>query len=105
MLLIKHENNWSDEMDIYGFVVWPEEDWQGFLEDYQKVFAKCVPLEWYVGTNEYIIFEDYDQFLNSFEVVALSDDEAKVITTLFGHFYGFFPPEDPLDYFMDDMYE
>ena len=80
-LLIKFEGNWADEMDVYGFTIISEEHWKyKNLEWTHTPF----PYEYGVGTNESIIFEDIQEYLRSFKVEKISDDEIKCIQKFFG---------------------
>ena len=93
-LLVKYDSNWADEMDIDGFKVLTDKQWEKYQRDFKKHFKE----EWYtyyVGTNEEIEYGDFEEFRNDFNVSEITDEEAAVLEKLFGNLskysYGFFP--------------
>jgi hypothetical protein len=93
-LLVKYDSNWADEMDINGFKVLTNEQWEKYQKDFKKLFKKeCY--SYYVGTNEEIEYSDFDEFISDFKTSEITDEEAAVIEKLFGNLstygYGFFP--------------
>jgi len=87
MILVKFEGNWADEMDIYGFHVMSEEQWE-----YKKNEIKHTPFpeEVYFGTNEYETYETPEEYLRNFKVIEITEIEAEIISRLFGSYYGSF---------------
>lgn len=111
MVLLHYSNNWADEFDVSGFVVWSAADWEEHKELVSKLFdkmknttpspepAKKHSNEWYewrdanrlmngvevnFGTNEGFTFESANQYLNNFTVEELSDGDYQVLSRLFG---------------------
>lgn len=93
-LLVKYDSNWADEMDINGFKVLTDKQWEKYQRDFKKHFKEeCYT--YYVGTNEEIEYSDFEEFRNNFNVSEITDEEAAVLKKLFANLstngYGFFP--------------
>lgn len=88
MILVMYEDDWADEMDIYGFCLMTSEQWK-----YKKNEIKhtSFPQEVYFGTNEYNVYENPEEFLNKFTEKEVTESEAKTINKFFTSDYGRFP--------------
>lgn len=84
MLLLKFEADYADEFDVYGIELVSEKQWEWTLKMLDTVDW---PHEKYFGTNEALEFESKEDFLRCFKVITVNDDEASVITKLFGNNY------------------
>jgi len=78
-VIVKWEDNWADEMDLNGFVIMKEEDWNRFLVymgniDYEIVYC--------IGTNEEITYANGNEALNYFEMEFITSDQAQVFEDL-----------------------
>jgi hypothetical protein len=95
MKLVKYDSNWADEMDIDGFQLFTDKQWEKYQKDFQKRFKKDKSYTYYVGTNEDIEYGDFDEFMSDFKVSEITDEEAAVLEKLFDNLkdygYGFFP--------------
>lgn len=81
-LLVKFESNWADEMDVVGFKLMTELEWNDFKEAARFILGK-EPFTFYVGTNEEITWETYDDFIKSLKVKNITDEEESLIDKLF----------------------
>lgn len=90
MFLVKYEDNWADEMDIYGCAIMSEKDVDAYFKAFRKVDASY---SWYIGTNEEINFYSYEDFKHKFEIKEISPEEAKVLSKFGFERFGLFPPE------------
>jgi hypothetical protein len=92
--LVKFEKDWADEFTLEAFTVVNDykevEKLFAIAEIYFEVFGE---LELYFGTNEYITFDDYKDYRNSFEVSNITDDEANVFQKYFYYYLPENPPE------------
>ena len=71
-LLIRYKDNWADEMDLRGLAVITYQNWEVIKTIAQKFFSKKIGgWTYYVGTNEDIKFESYEDWLCRFKVVVL----------------------------------
>lgn len=99
MLLVKYSDNWADEMDISGFNVLAEDQWNAHLAIAKKVFEENGSITYGVGTNEDVEFSSFKQYLSRFKVITITDEEAATLSKLFGvgkyptYGYGFLPLE------------
>ena len=95
MKLVKYDSNWADEMDIDGFRVFTDKQWEKYQEDFKKHFKEDEGYTYYVGTNGDIEYGDFDEFMYDFKVSEITDEEAAVLEKLFDNLstygYGFFP--------------
>jgi len=89
--VIKYSDNWADEMDVCGWGLFSEEEKDNFLKVIDNYFEDACEYFLYVGTNQEIEYENKEDFMNSFEIVEISDEEGKTIKKIFGHSYGFSP--------------
>lgn len=84
------EDNWADEMDLYGFSLHSEEDWNEItqvVEDYFKAAeeGKVPPnLEIYFGTNESNEYSSAKEVLKCVTTKKISKDDHDSIVTAFG---------------------
>ena len=99
MILVKFEDNLADEMDVSGFKIFDNLDaWNKALSEFKseleieeddQYFEVCF------GTNEYIDYHSFSNFLKNFEIIEISKDTAEIIGVLFpkakSYGYGHFP--------------
>jgi hypothetical protein len=99
MILVKFDDNWADEMDVSGFKIFDNLDaWNKALEkkktileleDDEQYFEVCF------GTNEYIEYDSFSEFLERFQITEISKDTAEVFGAMFpeakSYGYGHFP--------------
>jgi hypothetical protein len=84
-VLLKYEDDYADEFDVYGFMLMTDEEWNKF----EKVIdcMEDFPQEFYFGTNEQIIYENKENVKRAFKPIRISLEDAKVIKKLFGNQY------------------
>jgi hypothetical protein len=105
--LIKFQEDYSDEFDVYGFVVLTYRQW----EQYQEMF-KCLelPKEYYFGTNEMIIFSSPEEIMSSLKVSDMTIQDEISLKKLFPPLYsniewGWTPFEQMLESISIEDYE
>jgi hypothetical protein len=95
MKLVKYDSNWADEMDIDGFRVFTDKQWEKYQKDFKKLFKEDRGYTYYVGTNEDIEYNSFDEFMSDLKVSEITDEEATVLKKFFDNLttygYGFFP--------------
>ena len=96
-LLVKFSGNWADEMDIDGFWIATQEQWEKYQRQWHEWFSNGDSFEWYIGTNESIEFEDYDDFMSYFDAEEISMNDATILQRHFRIQFGFVP-DFPSDY-------
>lgn len=80
----KWSSNWADEMTVDAFKILTEEEYEKFqysakiLKKYEDVFFE-EEFTVSIGTNEEIEYENAEQFLESFNIKEISEDECKVL--------------------------
>lgn len=108
MWLVELADNWADEMDIEGFSIMSESDfaqWAKTVKEVAKKIDKGYNFEWYIGTNEWINWEDGTSFKEAFTCEVITDEEAEVLRRLLLHefaSYGLFPSGEDMAYFLED---
>lgn len=90
VILVKLDTNWADEMDIEGFALFEPDAWEEAKEEYKKAFKHEPCQTLYVGTNEYIQYESYEDYMNDLTAIEITDEEAQVIEKYFTQEYSFF---------------
>ena len=89
-ILVKTHYNWADEADFDGFEVMTETELAKAKAVVKKFFDEHGSYEFYVGTNEAIDFDDFDDiFGRHVKITPLTEAEAKVIEKLFDGKYGY----------------
>ena len=100
MLLIKYDSNYADEFDISGFRVMTEDKWEVIKANAKKAFDTRDPidelekqyrpntqfkeLEIYFGTNEFMVYEEYEDWLGDFTTTTLKEREVEMLKKHFG---------------------
>lgn len=91
--LVKFEDNYADEFDVYGFRIMNEKQLTKFTNVVRDL--KNFPLEIYFGTNEALIFESQKDVMSGFKMLPITKDEMVSLKRLFPNAekwgYGFFP--------------
>lgn len=115
MLLVKFRDNYADEFNVNGFTflknkeefelllvqTWLESSWEGNLKDlWSSSFEVLKEVldeeanyeqEFYFGSNQELIFENFEDFCSSFTTKEVSDEEYNLLVSLFGTKYGYLP--------------
>lgn len=106
-LLVKFDSNYADEFDVAGFMVMTETQWEHHKVDAAKCFEQFEKLpqdkygrrigkyggatdgiEVYFGTNEQMIYETLESYLDQFSVSEVSDSEIAVLEKFFNRYDG-----------------
>jgi hypothetical protein len=97
-LLVKFDSNWADEMDIDGFMVMTQDEWDQYKAHTKKFFEQLGERSWSfgIGTNEEIEYESHDEFIRELKVEEITDVEYESLAHLFKYYdgtvqFGFFP--------------
>jgi hypothetical protein len=100
-VLVKYDGGWADEMNVPGFQIFSQDEYDSLLAQLKKHETEVFPYTHYVGTNEKIMYDSVEHLLYDFEVVEISEADYKVIKKVFGStYFGHFPePEDNLPIF------
>ena len=78
--LLKFNDNWADEMDVDGFVIYDEDEYKAWLDkipDHKFSYG--------IGTNEEIEYSSKAVFLNSVATTNLTPEEVQFFFKFFGH--------------------
>jgi hypothetical protein len=86
LLLVKFHNNWADEFNVNGFAVWSKSKWEKHKADVAKLFENVERGEITVGvgSNQQLTFDNMKDYLDSFHVVGIYDEEYATLKRLFG---------------------
>lgn len=102
--LINFCDNWSDEMDVEGFVIFDYNEYLEWCKNMNRLRAAMNnghAFEFYFGTNEWLDYENYDDFIVCFDRVRITKEEKEIVEKLFGKSYGVFPYDAVLDFLKD----
>lgn len=86
-LVAEFEDNWADEFDVRGWQLFTSEDWQEFRKDFDVDSEFTV----YVGSNQYIDYDEARDVLNQIQLFEVTEDEFNTIKRIFGGHSGRFP--------------
>jgi hypothetical protein len=84
--LVTWDANFADEMDISGFVIMIEDEWNEFkdaLSKRKKEFSLSI------GTNEDIEYENGEELLDELTPYEITEAEVSFLTKTLGDSYGF----------------
>lgn len=105
--LVRFEENWADEMDIYGFAIFTAEEYNNWCHVLSRLreAMKHAVFTYSFGTNEEQEYEDFEEFLNCFKVKVIPAEHAEMFRNAFdtNEYYGQFPTIDALNYYIEDM--
>ena len=111
MWLVKFTDNWADEMDIEGFKILSNStfmQWARLVEDVATAIDNGHEFEWYIGTNESIVYSTGRDLKNCFECEVIGDSYAEFLKETFiksYDAYGYFPDDENLLYLLDYVKE
>lgn len=87
-VLITESWDYADEFNIGGFTIMPTVEWKELIHKIKlyesSLFSDC---EFYFGTNECIIIQSFDEFLEGIDVQNITKQEYDIINELFGESY------------------
>lgn len=106
--LVKYEDNYADEFDIVGFKIMTEQEYfewrdmveKSFLFDEDNQVRDTTDREFYFGTNEFVTYQNANQYFDQLEVIDLANHEAAALLSMFAKEiqYGYGTFIDPADY-------
>lgn len=94
--LVKLRCDCMDEFTVEGFWIGKTEEYEEWIQELKRLDDYFLDTEMYVGTNEYCLFDNFDDYFRNLQVINLSEEQAKIIISKFGIYYGMFI--DPLDF-------
>lgn len=102
-LLLTFREDWSDEFDVYGFVIVD----RYYFKDV-KAYAELLEVkeikEWYFGSNE-AFYETTTDMLNKYSIQEITLKETATLLKLLGSSYGHNFWEQIIDNIFDKMSE
>ena len=100
MLFIQFNDNWADEMDVRGGKIMTEKEYEKYITAAKKAFEVNNYIDFWIGTNELIDYENFTDFINTLTIYSITEKEEDVLKRFNLENYGFFP-----DYIFDEYYE
>ena len=79
MLFIKYQDNWADEMNVIGGAIMTEIAYADYISDARKAFEKRPIIDFPVGSNEWIEYSNFDEFIRTLTVYTISEQEEQVL--------------------------
>ena len=92
--LVTFQSNWADEMDVEGGRIMTEKEKEKYFASIKKEFDEQGSYTYYIGTNQDINFDTYEELDESFSIDKISKEERKVLVKLGLDAYGFFPSDE-----------
>jgi hypothetical protein len=92
MYLVKFQDNYIDEFNIYGFFLIEDVD-KAIFE--KKVNSQVYPYEQFIGSNQTIIYDSAQEFLNHLEWIYIDEIQYTILQKHFGTGWG----TNPVDFF------
>lgn len=97
MLFVSFEGNWADEMDIEGHRIFEKEEYDEYLEKVKAKIEEDGCFTFYVGTNEDIEYDNFEEFKSKFTTKEITEEEIKTLEKFGLYGSGFFPDFDIYD--------
>lgn len=98
-ILVTFSTNWADEMDIAGFRVFTQAEWDA---EWSTLSASAFPMEVYFGTNESNEYDTKEDLQKEYTVTPLTPAEVVLLDRLFGGNFGQCPL--PSDFVEEENY-
>lgn len=89
--ILNYEANWADEMNVEGFEIVDETEYQEFLDVLEK-FKNNDSMEsisFYIGSNEEMCYESKEALFNDITIDEISKEEFDLLSKRFGRGFGF----------------
>lgn len=80
--IVKVNTNWADEMDVTGFVIYTEENYNKLVNEVKKFLLTAKEI--YIGTNESIEISDLNDWRHMTGAFDISEEQVKLLLKLFG---------------------
>lgn len=87
-ILAQADKDWADEFSCEYFGVYTKEQWNEFCKKVKDAWGSHDDIEVSFGTNESLSFSSYADWLQSFTVKAITEEEANAITKNLGETFG-----------------
>lgn len=84
-VLVKYHRNYSDEFDCEGFGLFKRAKWDDICDLTKSNFDENGGQSTSFGTNEELEFSNYHDWIRSFDVCEVSQQQADVIFDLFSN--------------------
>lgn len=87
-VLVVSKKDYADEFDCEFFGIFKFEDWNRLCKKTEKAWGNILDFEVYFGTNECMIYDNYQDWLDSFKIREITAEEAKFLRQCFGSRFG-----------------
>lgn len=105
--LLSYQDNWADEMDVEGFMILDTSqmiEWNETMTKARELF-KNVSYDFWIGTNEEIEYDSFDEFNRCFSRKKISAEVASTLKGTLGledGHYGIIPTLDDINNWIED---
>ena len=83
-IFVDWSDNWSDEIDVYGWAIFDESEWEKFAEELRNIPEDNYPIVHYIGSNQELWYNDYKELMESLSPKTITDEDANAIHRVFG---------------------
>jgi hypothetical protein len=81
-ILLKFNENYADEFDLEGFMAISDDEWNAYKEKIKVLIGKN-SFQYSFGTNQSVEWNSAEDYLGSFDVTNISQNEYDVLLKLF----------------------
>lgn len=74
-VLVKHQDDYADEFDVDTVFVFKYDEFNEHLKRIEESFKEVSYKEIYFGTNECLLYEDFEDFMDTLNIKYISDKE------------------------------
>ena len=89
MYLVIYQDNWADEIDVAGSMLFEIEDWVELVDLVAKHFEEGNTLENGIGTNESIEYDSFNNWYECYTVIYLTEEQTSCLIQLQEKHYDF----------------
>jgi hypothetical protein len=84
VILVVCKTNWADEMDLQGFALFSQQEWERHVLISKRYFKTLAnPIEQGIGSNQSMIYDSYKDYSKQFKIKSITDKEVKNIQDQF----------------------
>lgn len=93
-VLLVYKEDYADEFYVHGLEIIDAENWEEIKQEVKEYFSDGQEKTYSFGTNEWLSFWDYEDWLAGFRVVDLTnEEEATIRKCLNGGYFGVCPTD------------
>ena len=87
-ILAKADIDYADEFNCEFWRIFTESEWKEWKAAVKKVLERDLEIEFYFGTNEFLLFTSYDSLMRNIKAIKIDETQRDHLVSLFDEDYG-----------------